>query len=40
MTGGAAISIPVDGVGIHLGGVLVGNEDILGLAAFVERAVA
>lgn len=40
MTGGAAISIPVDGVGIHLGGVRVGNEDILGLAAFVERAVA
>lgn len=31
---------PVNGVGIHLGGVLVGNEDILGLAAFVERAVA
>ena len=40
MTGGAAISIPVNGVGIHLGGVRVGNEDILGLAAFVERAVA
>lgn len=40
MTGGAAISVPVEGVGIHLGGVLVGNEDILGLAAFLEGAVA
>ena len=31
MTGGAAISLPVDGVGVHLGAVRVGNADILGL---------
>ncbi|GAB3594940.1 amidase [Corynebacterium faecale] len=31
MTGGAAISLPVDGVGVHLGAVRVGNAEILGL---------
>ncbi|ALC06953.1 amidase [Corynebacterium deserti GIMN1.010] len=40
MTGGAAISIPIDGVSIHLGAIRADNEDILGLAAFLEEAVA
>ncbi|NMB23203.1 MAG: amidase, partial [Corynebacterium sp.] len=31
MTGGAAISVPIDGVGVHLGAVRVGNAEILGL---------
>lgn len=31
MTGGAAMSVPVDGVGVHLGAVRVGNAEILGL---------
>lgn len=33
MTGGAAISVPVDGVGVHLGAVRVGNAEILGLGS-------
>ena len=38
MTGGAAISVPVNGVGIHLGAIHADNADILGLAAAVEEA--
>lgn len=33
MTGGAAISVPVTGVGVHLGAVRVGDAEILGLGA-------
>ncbi|MFP7366617.1 amidase [Corynebacterium callunae] len=38
MTGGAAISVPVDGVGIHLGAIRADNADILGLATVLEEA--
>lgn len=38
MTGGAAISVPVNGVGIHLGAIRADNADILGLAAALEEA--
>lgn len=38
ITGGAAISIPVDGVGIHLGAIRADDADILGLAVYLEEA--